>query len=112
MPWASHFGAVQLAFAQWAADVSAVVIDRVKRTGNVEESYFFSACFNQAGLTGGNFICGCNFYELWHFDSPELGHENNFTDILSRLEIPVRCGDLIKRKRAINVRLDPTFVNS
>ena len=66
MPGTCHLNAINLAFTQWTADMCTVVIDGVKRTGDVEERYFFTANVDQPGLAGRNFICFGNFYELWH----------------------------------------------
>src|SRR5437660_8790237 len=41
----------------------------------------------------------------------ELGHQHNFADVLARLNVAMRIGDLIKWEGAIHMRLNPTFMN-
>jgi hypothetical protein len=43
-----------------------VVIDGVKRAGYIEESDFFTGCFDQFGLAGSDLTEAGNSYKLWH----------------------------------------------
>src|SRR6266498_3365753 len=42
---------------------------------------------------------------------PELRHQHNLANILSLLDVAVRLSDLIEWKRAIDMRLNPTFID-
>jgi hypothetical protein len=66
MPGTRDFRARELAFAERSANVSAGVIDRMKRTIEVEDGNFNSVNLDQFGLAGGNLVDGGYFNKFRH----------------------------------------------
>src|SRR5207253_2181746 len=66
VPGAGHLCASEFALAQRPAHVRARVIDRVKRTTDVEDCNLFTIDLDHRGLAGRNVVGAGNSYEVWH----------------------------------------------
>ena len=114
MPGTNHFDAIELTFTKRSADMRAIVIDGMKRTGNIEQRYLFTTHFDQLGLAGRNFISFGNFHKLWHtkllmftFTEPAPPYQCSCA-----FDVAVRVGGLIECESAIDMRPNPTFLDS